>query len=243
MMSDLLELAVRAHGGLDRWNRASKLDVKAAIGGAIWRLKGWPDHLAETRLAIDPHRPHVEYTAAAAPGQRSIYDPARTAIVADDGSLVGEREAPREAFAGHEVTTTWDAQNLVYFCGYAMWTYMTTPFLLTRPGFEVEEIEPWDGEGELWRRLRVRFPSDVPSHSSEQTFYFDEAGLLRRQDYSVEVMGSFGGASSANYADQPREFDGLIYPTRRRVYRIGEDNLPVRDTVLVAIDILDVDVA
>jgi hypothetical protein len=26
---------------------------------------------------------------------------------------------------------------------YALWGYLTTPFLYTYPGFEVQEIEPW----------------------------------------------------------------------------------------------------
>jgi hypothetical protein len=39
-----------------------------------------------------------------------------------------------------------------------MWTYLTQPFLYAYPGFEVEEIEPWEEHGELLRRLKVRFP-------------------------------------------------------------------------------------
>ena len=35
-MSDLLELAVAAHGGLERWNRFRTLQAKMAIGGAIF---------------------------------------------------------------------------------------------------------------------------------------------------------------------------------------------------------------
>src|SRR3546814_13158819 len=143
--------------------------------------------------------------------------PDRTSIVADDVQLVGERTSPRASFADHTVTTPWDSQHIIYFSGYAIWTYLTTPFLFARPGFEVQEIDPWDGEGEVWRRLRVKFPPDVPSHSAEQTFYFGPDGVLRRHDYSVEIMGVFGGTSSANYALKPREFDGLVYPTQRRV--------------------------
>src|SRR3546814_15461964 len=73
----------------------------------------------------------------------------------------------------------WDSQHIIYFSGYAIWTYLTTPFLFARPGFEVQEIDPWDGEGEVWRRLRVKFPPDVPSHSAEQTFYLGPAEIGR----------------------------------------------------------------
>src|SRR3546814_11269284 len=97
---------------------------------------------------------------------RSIYEPDRTSSVADDGQLVGERTSPRASFADHKVTTPWDSQHIIYFSGYAIWTYLTTPFLFARPGFEVQEIDPWDGEGEVWRRLRVKFPPDVPDRKS-----------------------------------------------------------------------------
>src|SRR3546814_7878682 len=79
--------------------------------------------------------------------------------------LVGERTSPRASFADHKVTTPWDSQHIIYFSGYAIWTYLTTPFLFARPGFEVQEIDPWDGEGEVWRRLRVKFRSE--EHTSE----------------------------------------------------------------------------
>jgi hypothetical protein len=61
-----------------------------------------------------------------------------------------------------------------------MWTYLNTPFLLARPDVKSEEIESWQEAGETWRRLRVRFPADIATHSTEQTLYFDEHGLLKR---------------------------------------------------------------
>jgi hypothetical protein len=38
-MSDLLELAVAAHGGLARWNRFRTLQARMAIHGAIFEAK------------------------------------------------------------------------------------------------------------------------------------------------------------------------------------------------------------
>ena len=34
--SELLDLAVKAHGGLDRWNKVKAIKVAASITGAIW---------------------------------------------------------------------------------------------------------------------------------------------------------------------------------------------------------------
>lgn len=49
-----------------------------------------------------------------------------------------------------------------------------------RPGVAVAELEP-DGDR---RRLRVAFPATIATHSGEQVFHYDDAGLLRRHDYA-----------------------------------------------------------
>jgi hypothetical protein len=38
-MSELLNLAIKAHGGLDRWNKVKAIKVTASITGAIWYIK------------------------------------------------------------------------------------------------------------------------------------------------------------------------------------------------------------
>lgn len=239
-MSDLLELAVRAHGGLERWRQLHTLSAHVSLAGGVWPLKGWPDVFANVRVSLDPHRQHVEYSPFLQAGRHSVYEPSRTAFVTDDGEIIEQRQSPRKSFEGHALTTPWDAQNLIYFTGYAMWTYLTTPFLLMHPGFVPEEIEPWDEAGETWRRLKVSFPFNIESHSTQQTFYFDTSGILKRHDYSVDVMG---GTSSANYATEPKVFGGILFPTKRRVYAAGPDNKPLRDRVSVAIDLHSIDAA
>ena len=89
------------------------------------------------------------------------------------------------------MNTRWDPLHLAYFNGYAMWTYLTTPFFMAMPGFKVTEISPWQEGGESWRGLRVRFPDDIASHSKEQDFYYGDDFLLRRHDYHVDVAGGF----------------------------------------------------
>ncbi|WP_176598110.1 MULTISPECIES: hypothetical protein [Sphingobium] len=232
-MSDLLEQAIAAHGGWERWRQLKTLNAHAAIGGALWHLKAWPDVFADVRVVADPHRPRAQYAPFIDIGRHSLFEPDRVAIVAADGKDIESREAPRDAFSGHGMTTPWDALHLAYFSGYAMWTYLTTPFLLNLPGFQTQEIEPWDENGETWRRLKAIFPPNIPSHGREQIFYFDASGILRRHDYSVDVIG---GSSSANYALEPKTFGGIVYPTKRRVYATGPDNRPNLDRVAIAID-------
>lgn len=237
-MNDLVDLSIKAHGGWERWEQLGELRAHANIGGGIWALKGWPEAYADVNVTVSTRRPHTEYTPFLRTGQHGVWEPERTAIVTDNGEIVEERTAPRSVFHDHTIPTPWDQQNLIYFAGYAMWTYLTTPFLFKLPGFQAEEIEPWIENGQTWRRLKVNFPATVPSHSTVQAFYFDAAGLLRRHDYSVDIMG---GTASANYASDHKTFSGLVIPTKRRVYSTRPDNTPVLDRVAVAIDILDVE--
>jgi hypothetical protein len=101
------------------------------------------------------------------------------------------------------------------FTSYALWTYLNLPFLYTYPGFVTEEIEPRRENGEEWRRLKATFPETIASHSGVQTTYFGPDGLMRRHDYTVEVLG---GATGANYSTDYKEFQGIKVPTIRRVY-------------------------
>ena len=239
-MNDLLESVVDAHGGWERWEQVMKLHAHISVGGGLWPLKGWPGVFADAHVAVDPHRQHITFTPFENAGQHTLFEPDRVAIVGQDGKVVRERHLARQAFEGHGLQTPWDALHLAYFTGYAMWDYLTMPFLFKSPGFHLEETEPWREDGEIWRRLQVTFPSDIHAHCREQVFYFDEHGLLRRHDYRVDIIAS--GATSAHYSSGHKTFDGIVFPTNRRVYTIGMDNEPIRERVLVSIDIHKVDV-
>jgi hypothetical protein len=82
--------------------------------------------------------------------------------------------------------------------------------------------------------LRARFPDAIASHSTEQDFYFGDDGLLRRHDYHIEVAGGF---PAAQYVYDMLEVEGLRFPTKRRAYMRGPDLQPLRDRVMVAIDL------
>jgi len=233
-MNDLLKHAIQAHGGWDRWQGINGINAHVAIGGGMWQLKGWPGVFADAHVAIDPRRQHAEFS----PFQNNahtLFEPDRVAIVDADGSVKEERDAPRQAFHGHSLQTPWDALHLAYFSGYAMWGYLTAPFLFAYPGFQTQEIERWNENGEIWRRLKVSYPASAHAHCGDQIFYFDEAGLLRRNDYRVDIIGS--GATSAHYSSDHESFGGILFPTQRRVYAIGSDNKPNLDRVLVSIDV------
>ena len=238
-MTDLLDLAIEAHGGWTRWEKINQLSVGYTATG-ITDLKGWQGVFLDVRVTVDAHHQRSEIAPFVESNQLGIFEPTHTRVISQEtGGIIDERFAPRKGFSGHGLTTPWDRQNLLYFAGYALWTYLTTPFLFKMEGFRSKEIEPWEEDGQLWRRLKVTFPAVIESHSTEQIFYFDETGILQRHDYSADVLG---GTSSANYATDPKVFDGIVIPTKRRVYAKGSDNRPILDRVAVSIDIHDVSV-
>jgi hypothetical protein len=231
-MSELLDLAVRAHGGLERWSTVKSVKVAASITGEIWYVKGKPDCLKDVVVTCDAK---VERLVMDFPGQdkRSIFEPERVVIEKVDGTLVEARDDPEKSFEGHKRETPWDDLHVAYFSGEALWTYLTTPFLYTYAGFKSEEIASIEVEGETWRRLKVTFPDSVKSHTREQISCFGPDGLLRRHDYRVDVLG---GSPGLNYASDYRSVDGIVFPTKRRVYGYEGDYQLVKEPLLVAID-------
>ena len=231
-MNDLLDFAVEAHGGLDRWRQIRSIRVAASITGAIWFVKGQGDALKNVVLTAETttERLTVEF-----PGQdkRAVFEPRRIVIEHMDGAQIEQRDNPEQSFIGQQRDTPWDDIHVIYFVGEALWTYLNVPFLYTQEGFVTEEIKPIDVNGEVWRRLQVTFPDYIKSHTRTQISCFGQDGLLRRHDYTVDILG---GATGLNYASEYRNVSGILIPTQRRIYAFEGDYQPVWDPLLVSID-------
>ena len=127
--------------------------------------------------------------------------------------------------------------QLAYFAGCAMWTYLNTPFLLAWPGVVSEELSPWTENGESWRRLHVRYPDSIATHSTNQTLYFDQSGIIKRHDYDLEIAG---GTPGAHYVDAYVDVSGIRFPTVRRVFARQADASVTREPVVVSIDLSNI---
>lgn len=239
---DLLDLALSAAGGLERWNAASEAVVKLSSGGLAFDTKWKRGALRDVEGTVSIAEPRTVYRPYPMAGERGVFEADRVRIETDGGELVDERADPRAAFSGRaglRRNLWWDHLDLLHFAGYALWNYLSFPFMLTRPGFELSEGEPLDADGERWRRLDVRFPPEVPTHSPQQSFYLDPEGRLRRHDYTAEPFG--GWAKAIHYCDEHRSFDGLVVPTRRRVHPKLPNGKPFRPATLVWIDVESVE--
>ena len=89
-MSDLLDLALKAHGGLDRWREVKSLDVRASLTGALYHLKGYPEGVSNVTVKIDTGRPAVTISPYARPDHRGYFTPDRVWIEDLAGQLVDE---------------------------------------------------------------------------------------------------------------------------------------------------------
>jgi hypothetical protein len=235
-MNELLSLAIDAHGGLDRWRKVTSVEVAASITGAIWYLKGKPDVLKNVIMKAETGTEQVT-TTFVGQDRQSVFKPDRVVIEKTDGTLIDARDNPEASFEGQEQETPWDDIHVAYFSGEALWTYLNTPFLYARSDFSTEEISSIEVEGETWRRLKVSFPDAVKSHTREQISCFGPDGLLRRHDYTVDILG---GGTGLNYALDYQDVDGIIVPAKRRVYAWEGDYQLVKEPLLVAIDLTDI---
>ncbi len=230
----LLETALAAHGGLDRWRQFDTVELDVSIGGALWDLKGQTGLFADTRFRADTRRQSATLDLSGDPARRLRFAPDQVSLEQVGDAAKELRANPRDAFRGHQTETPWDVLHAGYFTAYALWTYATQPFVYAGENFRTEELDPWVENGETWRRLKVTFPDEVATHTREQITYFGPDGLMRRHDYAVDILG---GATAAQYIDDYRDIQGLMTPHRRRVYPLGADNRALPEPLLVSIDV------
>ena len=168
---------------------------------------------------------------------RALYRPDWVALEGQDARRVMERQGSPEEFRGGLQSTTWDELQLAHYCGYLIWNYIATPFILADPDFETQEILRTAAGDESLRQLRVVFPARVATHAREQTFYFDREGSLRRLDYPAaheehtQIAQMFSGH---------QRFSGILVPTLCRLLSIGAEGVPVAKPSLLDVEIFDV---
>jgi hypothetical protein len=236
-MNDLLELAVEAHGGLKRWSQLTTVKASLSITGKLWELKAQPDALKDVVVEAQLKRQQLT-THFIRKSRRSVFTPDRVSIESESGILEEGPAEPRSTFQGQRLETPWDDLQMVYFNSYALWNYLTIPFLYTYPGFAIEELPTWREDGEEWRAMKIRFPDHITTHAREQISYFGPEGLLRRHEYTVDVLGN---APGLNYASDYRNVAGVMVPTKRRIFAYDGEKRKVSESLLVAIDIREIE--
>jgi hypothetical protein len=204
-LTALLDQVLAAHGGREAWESTTEVSAHLHTGGFALRWKRVGEPFPDYRATVSMHAPRtVIEPYPGPPGARGIFERDHVRIEDASGATIDGRADMRRRFPGLRRRLWWDPLDALYFAGYALWNYFTTPLLLTR--CEVEE---------RGRTLEVIFPPEIPTHSRRQLFHFDETGLLTRLDYTAEVFGRW--ARGRHECRAHRSFDGLVFPTSRRV--------------------------
>jgi hypothetical protein len=198
--------------------------------------KGVLDDVYVTASLHDERVSHYPFGAA---GQ-SVFTPERVAIENSERTVVEALDQPRASFAGHAIGTPWTTPQLAPFAGTAMWTYLTQPFTFTWPGFETAELEPWQENGGHWARLPVVWPDYLASLSTVLTVYVGADGLIRREDYNVEILG---GSASAHYMCGYTKVTGIMVPAGHRILPRTPDGRALTEPLLISIDLTEITLA
>lgn len=241
----LLDEVLEAHGGRERWAATRAIRGRVRSGGLLIRTRVPGTAFRDARIEVTVGDPVATAGPFPREDRRGVFDHGAVRIETLDGEVLEARERPRELFFGRSGlrrNLRWDALDAAYFAGYAWWNYLNAPYLLTRSGVRVTEIEPWReaGGAETWRRLEAHFPLDLDTHCERQLFYYDGDLRLRRHDYTAEVVG--GWARAAHMCADHVEVGGLRLPTRRSVRPVGPGNRPLPFPTLVSLQLSEIEV-
>ena len=166
--SELVREVVEAHGGAALWARLEALEAEISAWGFLFPAKRRRP-LRHVRVWASTREPHFMFHDTPRPGLRSELLGAEEVRILDERGVVESRRQPRLAFRSLRRQFAWDDLDFTYFGSYATWNYLLTPFLFLRPGFRFELLEPRESATGLLSRLKVTFPSDLPTHCTTQT--------------------------------------------------------------------------
>ncbi len=234
----IVQEAIEVHGGMALWNGIESLDAEISAQGFLFTAKRRPV-LHRVRMRAYTHEPRFLLYDFPRPGLTAeLAGRDEVRVLGNDGTVLESRRDPRAAFGGLRRLFSWDDLDFIYFAAYATWNYLTTPFLLNRPGFTFESFGPLRGDLARFVAVQATFPEDIPTHSRRQVFYFDNQRLLRRLDYTAAVVGRW--AHAAHLCEEYRNFGGLQVPTRRRVLPLAFGLTPLPGPTLVAIEVHEI---
>lgn len=219
----LLEEAIAAHGRHQAFEALSVLGVRLRCRGVALPSRGHPRALRRLDVRVGLREPNVRFLDWPRPGQTGAFDGWESRIEDADGSVLASRTGRRQRML-------WDDLDVLHFAGYALWNYMTAPFLFARPGFVVDELPG--------HRLALTFPDDVPTHSRHQVVHLDAQRRIARLDYTATMFGRWARAAHLCLAYQTHA--GLLIPVRRRVVPRTPGDHPLPGPTLVGITIDEV---
>ncbi|MET4278389.1 MULTISPECIES: hypothetical protein [unclassified Bradyrhizobium] len=229
----LLDDVIDASGGMARWNSLSRFTLHLSVAGTLFSSTGHASEFKDVTAEGSTRTQSVRFTGITGGEHSGSFQPDAITIESLEGEILRTWRNPSLAFTEAGSPTLVDELHLVFFCGVAIWNYLTNPFLLAHPDVVVEELPPWQENNESWRRLRAQFPPGLITLAPEQIFYFDDNALQRRTDHDLF------GMKVAHYSWAHDSFGGIVVPTLRRAQTLRPDGTVVTKPVLMDVEIFD----
>ena len=119
----LLQEAVDAHGGLERWQAVKEISFSAATGGVALPLKLQFGAFRNYRgiVSADAEHPYAAFTPHPQEPLQGVFQDGTVRVLAPGGRVVAEIKDPRSRFGDLTHMFMWDPLDSLYFGGYAMW--------------------------------------------------------------------------------------------------------------------------
>jgi hypothetical protein len=229
----LLDDVIDASGGMARWNSLSRFTLHLSVAGTLFSSTGHASEFKDVTAEGSIRTQSVRFTGITGGEHSGSFQPDAITIESLEGEILRTWPNPSLAFTETGSPALADELHLVFFCGVAIWNYLTNPFLLVHPDVVVEELPPWQENNESWRRLRAQFPPGLITLAPEQIFYFDRNALQRRTDHDLF------GMKVAHYSWAHDSFGGIVVPTLRRAQTLRPDGTVVAKPVLMDVEIFD----
>jgi len=215
--NDLINRICNAHGGIERWRMVESIQMQMDIFGPILLTKFKSPWLPNINANIFTDKPYVSIHDFPEEGHTGIFDGFDVYIFNANDKIYCERNYRNCNELKTKPRLHWDHLDLIYFLGYALWNYNCSPYIFQDKGFDCHQGEDFlDNDGNVLSTLKVRYPRSIPTHCNQQVFYFDQKGLLKRQDYTADIISPL--AVGSHICEDHKTFDGLVFPTHRSVF-------------------------
>src|ERR1700689_5229739 len=107
-MNDLLNLAMKAHGGLERWKQVRNMQAKVTLNGTLWQIKGRHDGLSGVVMRLNTKQPDLTITPFPKPGMAGRFTPSRVWIEDANGTVASEFQNYRDLLGGAVLMQKWN---------------------------------------------------------------------------------------------------------------------------------------
>jgi len=232
----LLDDALAACGGLDRWQTLESFTLHISITGALLAGNGNTALLKDIVVEGSTREPLLRIEGFTAPDKRAVCRPSRVAVEDRHGHILREHRDLHKDSLELTLLTSWDDLAIAYFCGSLIWHNVVAPFVLAGAAFRLNELSSWQEGTESWRRLRAIFPLPYFAPFNDQILYFDRVGLRRRVD--VQMAHNVGTAiTHCLRAHQP--FSRIVIPTLWESLRLWPDGGLYSKRPLLTVEIFD----